>query len=93
MKAHSLWLAASASLLCSQPQAADAVASRQVLLDRPIARLADQELGYSVLHDSGPSLRGYRVHVTCTLTGRFAQTYCPTTRYVASCPRAEIICQ
>jgi hypothetical protein len=60
---------------------------------RPIVRIADQELGYSVLHDTGPSSRSYRVHLSCTLDESFVQTFCPTTQYVATCPRARIACR
>ncbi len=61
--------------------------------DRALARLADQGLGYSVLHDvPGVPQRSYRVHVTCAIDESFMQTYCPTTQYVASCPRARIDC-
>lgn len=60
---------------------------------RAIARLADQGLGYSVLHDTpGIPQRSYRVHVTCTIDETFMQTYCPTPVYVSSCPRARIVC-
>jgi hypothetical protein len=62
-------------------------------VERPIVRLADQELGYSVLHREDVSARGYRVHLTCTMDESFVQTYCPTTQYVATCPRATISCQ
>ena len=69
------------------------VQSSRVQTARPIARLADQGLGYSVLHD-GPGVprRGYRVHVTCAIDESFRQTYCPTPVYVSSCPRARITC-
>lgn len=61
--------------------------------DRAIARLADQGIGYSVLHDLGrPSQSPYRVHVTCTIDETFVQTWCPTPQYVAICPRARIAC-
>ncbi|MBB3020207.1 hypothetical protein FHR70_003288 [Microvirga lupini] len=69
------------------------VRSSQVPTTRAIARLADQGLGYSVLHDvPGVPLRGYRVHVTCAIDESFMQTYCPTPVYVSSCPRARITC-
>ena len=61
--------------------------------DRALARLADQGLGYSVLHDvPGVPQRSYRVHVTCAVDESFMQTYCPTPQYVASCPSARIAC-
>jgi hypothetical protein len=69
------------------------VRSSQVQTTRPIARLADQGLGYSVLHDvPGVPQRAYRVHVTCAIDESFMQTYCPTPVYVSSCPRARITC-
>jgi hypothetical protein len=59
-----------------------------------VVRIADQGLGYSVVHQpTGLSPRPYRVHVTCTIGERFRQTYCPTAAYYSSCPRAEIICR
>lgn len=58
----------------------------------PISRVADQDLGYSVLDPTGGS-RGFRVHLTCFENGRFVQTYCPTKQYFASCPKAEIACR
>jgi hypothetical protein len=65
-----------------------------IVPERAIARLVDQGLGYSVLHEAiGVPQRGYRVHVTCTITETFAQTYCPTPNYVSSCPNAAIACQ
>ena len=69
------------------------VQSTRVQTTRPIARLANQGLGYSVLHD-GPGVpqRGYRVHVTCAIDESFMQTYCPTPVYVSACPRARISC-
>jgi hypothetical protein len=93
MKMHCVWIALAIGTFGSAADAADLTIMRRGQLDRPIARLADQELGYSVLHDAGPSSRGYRVHLTCTLDGSFLQTYCPTTKYYASCPRAQIACQ
>ena len=70
-----------------------AVQSTRVQTTRPIARLADQGLGYSVLHDvPGVPQRGYRVHVTCAIDESFMQTYCPTPVYVSACPRARIVC-
>ncbi|PVE25105.1 hypothetical protein DC522_07800 [Microvirga sp. KLBC 81] len=65
-----------------------------VVPERAIARLADQGLGYSVLHEPiGVPQQGYRVHVTCTITETFRQTYCPTPTYVAICPNAIIDCR
>ncbi|WP_243369467.1 hypothetical protein [Microvirga solisilvae] len=66
-----------------------------VVPERAIARLADQDLGYSVLHApiGAAPVRGYRVHVTCTITETFRQTYCPTQAYIAICPSATIICR
>jgi hypothetical protein len=67
--------------------------SSQVQATRPIARLADQGLGYSVLHDvPGVPQQAYRVHVTCAIDESFMQTYCPTPVYVSACPRARITC-
>jgi len=93
-------IALAACTLASAASAADLTVmtpSRQVVavqpLSRAIVRLADQELGYSVLHSTPDPRRGYRVHVTCTLDESFLQTYCPTTRYFASCPRAQITCR
>ena len=69
------------------------VRSSQVHTTRPIARLVDQGLGYSVLHDvPGVPQRAYRVHVTCAIDESFMQTYCPTPVYVSACPRARITC-
>ena len=60
---------------------------------RAISRLADQGLGYSVLHDAPRGPQGsYRVHVTCAIDESFMQTYCPTQVYVSACPRARITC-
>lgn len=60
---------------------------------RAISRLADQGLGYSVLHDAPRGPQGsYRVHVTCAIDESFRQTYCPTPAYVSYCPRARIMC-
>ncbi|WP_134499324.1 hypothetical protein [Microvirga pakistanensis] len=65
-----------------------------VVPERAIARLADRGLGYSVLHEgAGVPQRGYRVHVTCTVTETFAQTYCPTPAYQSYCPSATIVCR
>ncbi len=60
---------------------------------RAVARLTDQGLGYSVLHDAPAGPRDfYRVHVTCAIDESFMQTYCPTPAYASYCPRARIIC-
>ena len=65
-----------------------------ILPERAVARLVDQGLGYSVLHEAiGVPQQSYRIHVTCTLTETFAQTYCPTPAYEASCPNATIVCR
>jgi len=59
-----------------------------------IVRLATQGLGYSVLHQSpAPVSAPYRVHVTCTIDESYAETFCPTVNYDASCPRAKIACR
>jgi len=87
-----------AGLVGSAAQAADpGTVSRfgatRIQPDRAIARLADQGLGYSVLHDTPSGPQGfYRVHVTCAIDESFMQTYCPTPAYVSSCPRARIYC-
>jgi hypothetical protein len=87
-----------AGLMGSAALAADMTAvigvqSTRIQTTQPIARLADQGLGYSVLHDvPGIPQRGYRVHVTCAIDESFMQTYCPTPVYVSACPRARIIC-
>lgn len=108
MKFQALGLAFIASLLVQTASAADlgygspystapARTARiaPAITERAIARLADQDLGYSVLHEPIGVVprRGYRVHVTCTITETFRQTYCPTPNYVAICPSATIICQ
>jgi hypothetical protein len=92
--------AISAILMASAAHAADysvrtqRVTSVVVQPERAVSRLAEQGIGYSVLHEaiSGPQ-RGYRVHVTCTITETFRQTYCPTPQYQAYCPSAAIVCQ
>lgn len=62
--------------------------------ERAVSRLAEQGIGYSVLHESlGIPQRGYRVHVTCTVTETFTQAYCPTPQYEAYCPSATILCR
>ena len=103
MKTRYRWIAFSiAAFTATAPaNAADPVTisrSRNVVMvspsvSPPIARLADQELGYSVLHDTGVLSRGYRVHLTCSLDDSFVQTFCPTKQYFASCPRAKIACR
>ncbi|MBM6579097.1 hypothetical protein ILT44_02790 [Microvirga sp. BT689] len=98
MKQLLLGTAFASGLLGSAALAADMTAvtgvqSARVQSTRPIARLADQGLGYSVLHDvPGVPQRGYRVHVTCAIDESFMQTYCPTPVYVSACPRARITC-
>ena len=68
-------------------------ASRRIQPGRAIARLTDQGLGYSVLHDAPGIPQGfYRVHVTCAIDESFMQTYCPTPAYASYCPRARIVC-
>jgi hypothetical protein len=98
MKKLLVGMAFATGLLGSAALAADVattigVRTAQVQVTRPIARLADQGLGYSVLHDvPGVPQRAYRVHVTCAIDESFMQTYCPTPVYVSSCPRARITC-
>ena len=89
-----------AGLTISAAQAADySVRTTRVTTvtmqpERAISRLAEQGMGYSVLHEAvGVPQRGYRVHVTCTITETFRQTYCPTPQYQAYCPSAAIVCQ
>ena len=90
--------ALAAGLLGSAAQGADVtgvtgVRSSRIQPDRPISRLADQGLGYSVLHETpGIPQRSYRVHVTCAIDESFMQTYCPTPVYVSYCPSARIVC-
>ncbi|MEZ0172439.1 hypothetical protein [Microvirga sp. TS319] len=105
MKLQPLGIALMASLLAQQAQAADmaqVTVTRTARVthiapaipERAIARLPDQGLGYSVLHEAvGVPQRGYRVHVTCTITETFAQTYCPTPAYISYCPSARIVCR
>jgi hypothetical protein len=93
MKASYIWFAVAVGALGPVANAADLTGVRQGELGRPIVRLADQELGYSILHDAGALSRSHRVHLTCTLDGSFLQTYCPTMKYYASCPKAQIVCQ
>ena len=98
MKQILVGIGLAAGLLGSAAQAADvtiATRTRSVSVEgtRAISRLADQGLGYSVLHDTpGIPQRSYRVHVTCAIDESFMQTYCPTPVYVSSCPRARIVC-
>lgn len=98
MKQLLVGIAFATGLLGSAALAADVatvvgVRSGQVQMTRPIARFADQGLGYSVLHDvPGIPQRAYRVHLTCAIDESFMQTYCPTPVYVSSCPRARIAC-
>jgi hypothetical protein len=89
-----------AGLMASAAHAADysvrtqRVTSVVVQPERAVSRLAEQGIGYSVLHEAiGGPQRGYRVHVTCTITETFRQTYCPTPQYQAHCPSAAIVCQ
>jgi hypothetical protein len=94
------WIGAAmaAGLMASSAQAADySVRTRVTSViqpERAISRLAEQGIGYSVLHEglSAPQ-QGYRVHVTCTITETFTQTYCPTPQYEAYCPSATILCR
>ena len=96
MKQVLIGIALATGLVGPAAQAADmATVSRytttRIQPDRAIARLADQGLGYSVLHDAPSGPQGfYRVHVTCAIDESFMQTYCPTTAYVSYCPRARI---
>jgi hypothetical protein len=70
------------------------VQSSQIQPSYAAARIVDQGLGYSVVHQpTGLSPRPYRVHATCTIDESFMQTYCPTPAYYASCPRAQIVCR
>jgi len=90
--------ALAAALLGSAAQAADMTIltraeTSRLQPGRAIARLADQGLGYSVLHDvPGVPQRSYRVHVTCAIDESFVQTYCPTPAYASFCPSARIVC-
>jgi hypothetical protein len=98
MKRVLIGMALAAGLVGSAAQAADLrTVSRfeatRIQPDRAIARLADQGLGYSVLHAAPSGPQGfYRVHVTCAIDESFMQTYCPTLAYVSYCPRARIFC-
>ncbi|WP_414472300.1 hypothetical protein [Microvirga sp. M2] len=105
MKLQLVGIALMAGLLAQEAQAADmaqVAVTRTARVtriapafpERAIARLADQGLGYSVLHEAvGVPQRGYRVHVTCTITETFGQTYCPTPAYISYCPSARIVCR
>jgi len=100
MKFQALGVAIVAGLLVQEARAADMAEMTvtrttrvtrvaPVVPERAIARLAD-----SVLHEGiGVPQRGYRVHVTCTVTETFAQTYCPTPVYESYCPSATIVCR
>ncbi len=87
-----------AGLVGSAAQSADvtiATRARSVPVEGTpaISRLADQGLGYSVLHDApGIPQRSYRVHVTCAIDESFMQTYCPTPVYTSYCHSARIVC-
>lgn len=91
-------VALAAGLIGTAAQAADVgIGTRfeasRVQAGRAIARLSDQGLGYSVLHDGPSGPQGYyRVHVTCAVDESFMQTYCPTPAYASYCPRARIVC-
>jgi hypothetical protein len=99
MKIHWIGAAIAAGLAVSAAHAADySVRTTRVTSviqpERALSRLAEQGIGYSVLHEAVSGLQqGYRVHVTCTITETFRQTYCPTPQYQAFCPSAAIICQ
>ena len=87
-------IALAAVAFASAAPAADRTFASRAAPDRAVARLVDQGIGYSVVHEpTGLSPRPYRVHVTCTIDESFAQTYCPTASYVSSCPRATIACR
>ena len=98
MRQLSIGTALAVVLLGSAAQAADATMVTRAGLSplqpgRAIARLADQGLGYSVLHDAPDARRGlYRVHVTCAIDESFMQTFCSTPAYASYCPRARIVC-
>jgi hypothetical protein len=95
------WIGAAiaAGLMASAAHAADYSArttrvTTVVHPERAISRLAEQGIGYSVLHEGlGVPQRGFRVHVTCTITETFTQAYCPTPQYEAYCPSATILCR
>ncbi|MBA1155502.1 hypothetical protein [Microvirga mediterraneensis] len=98
MKQVLIGIALAAGLVGSAAQAADLMTvsrfeATRIQPGRAIARLADQGLGYSVLHDAPSGPQGfYRVHVTCAIDESFMQTYCPTPVYASYCPRARIYC-
>ena len=100
MRVPYVWIALAVAALGSAANAAELIPmtrSRDVVVQSqsvspPISRLADQDLGYSVLDHTG-DFRGYRVHLTCFENGSFVQTYCSTKQYFASCPRAKIACR
>ena len=94
MRLRSIGIAMAVVTLGSTASAADLTILSRGQPGRAMARLADQGIGYSVVHEpTGVSPRAYRVHVTCTIDESFAQTYCPTAGYVSSCPRAKIACR
>ena len=91
-------IAIAAGMAASSAHAADVLratrASGYVQPERAVARLANQGIGYSVLHETlGVPQQRYRVHVTCTITETFRQTYCPTPSYESYCPSATIVCR
>jgi len=98
MRYLSIGTALAVILLGSAAQAADATMVTRAGLSplQPglaISRLADEGLGYSVLHDvPGVPQTAYRVHVTCAIDETFVQTYCATPDYASYCPRARIVC-
>jgi hypothetical protein len=98
MRQLSIGIVLAVGLLGSAAQAADATMVARIHAaglqsERAISRLADQGLGYSVLHDvPGVPQRAYRVHVTCAIDESFVQTYCATPAYASYCPRARIVC-
>jgi hypothetical protein len=97
MKQVLIGIALATGLVGSAAEAADMTTvsryNTRIQPDRAIARLADQGLGYSVLHDAPSGPQGfYRVHVTCAIDESFMQTYCPTPVYASYCPRARIYC-
>jgi hypothetical protein len=87
-------VACAACIVASNSQAAGLLDFFIRQPDRPVARLADQDLGYSVIYpNSGSRNPRYRVLVTCTERGGFSTTFCPAPKYVAVCPIARIICR
>jgi hypothetical protein len=94
MRLRLIGIAMAVATLGSAASAADQTILSRGQAGRAVARLVDQGIGYSVVHEpAGLSPRAYRVHVTCTIDESFAQTYCPTAGYVSSCPRAKIACR